>query len=337
MTNTGSFHKATGALYHKSLRALFGLYSSLNVRSDAANTKLYLKLFDSLIKPILLYGCEVWGPHISQPNNIISKFVNKFYRTLLGVPSYTSTMGVHVELGRFPIETNVHSSMLKYWTRLITLPKSNLVSHCYWSLENDPTIADPWLSSVKNVIFSTGQFQLWNNQKDLSEMDQKFIQKQQSYMSQNLLDQFLQHAPAKMESESKLIFFKNAKDTLCLSNYLSKIKSRKTRSLISKLRLGVFPLEIEKGRRRGLAREDRICKLCNSDKVEDEIHFIFECPAFANHRAPHIDSLLQIHPPSRFFDNSQKLNYLFFNENTPNPTLEIAADLLLELTNGRDL
>ena len=75
---------------------MFSLYSALSIHSDERNTKLYLKLFDSLIKPILLYGREVWGPHILQTNNIISKFVNKFYRTLLGVPSYTSTIGVYM-------------------------------------------------------------------------------------------------------------------------------------------------------------------------------------------------------------------------------------------------
>ena len=150
MSNTGSFHTATDALYNKSIRAIFSLYSALYVRSDQTNTKLYFKLFDSLIKPILLYGCEIWGSHISQPNNAISKFVNKFYRILLGVPSYTSTIGVHVELGRFPIETNVYSSMLKYWTRLITIPKSKLVSHCYWSLQGNPNsvTTDLWLKTI---------------------------------------------------------------------------------------------------------------------------------------------------------------------------------------------
>ena len=133
MSNTGSFHKATDALYNKSLRALFSLYSAISIHSDEPNSKLYLKLFDSLIKPILLYGCEVWGPQITKTNNIISKFVNKFYKTVLGVPRYTSTTGIHIELGRFSIDVNVHASMLKYWANLITLPTSRLVSNCYWS------------------------------------------------------------------------------------------------------------------------------------------------------------------------------------------------------------
>ena len=108
MSNTGSFHRATDALYNKSLRALFSLYSAISVHSDEPNTKLYLKLCDSLIKPILLYGSEVWCPQINSPNNKITKFVNKFYKTVLGVPRYTSTTGVHIELGRFSIDVSIH-------------------------------------------------------------------------------------------------------------------------------------------------------------------------------------------------------------------------------------
>ena len=337
MTNTGSFHKATDALYNKSLRALFSLYSALHVRSDKTNTKLYLKLFDSLIKPILLYGCEVWGSQIAQSSNSICKFVNKFYRILLGVPSYTSTVGVHVELGRFPIDTNVYTSMLKYWMRLITLPKSKLVSHCYWSLQNNPNSvdADPWLNSIKNVIFSTGQYQIWNNQSNLGEMGNKFVQKPLAYMCQNIKDQFIQKASTKMETESKLLFFKNAKDTLNLSNYLLKIKNREARVLLSKLRLGVLPLEIEKGRRKGLIKELRICQFCSGSKIEDEVHFLFDCPSFQNIRAHHLNSLNNTIPSLKNFDSHQKLNYLFFNEQTPTKALEIASNLLLELMNTR--
>ena len=339
MTNTGSFHKATDALYNKALRALFSLYSALNVRSDETNTKLYLKLFDSLIKPILLYGCEVWGPQISKSNNNISKFVNKFYRILLGVPGYTSTMGVHVELGRFPIDINVHSSMLKYWTRLITLPESRLVSHCYWSLYNNPDTAksDPWLNSIKNLIFSTGQYYIWNNQSELKIMGKKFTKRPLSYMCQTIKDQFIQQSTTKMESESKLVFFKNSKNTLGVSHYLTTIKNRTHRVLLSKLRLGVLPLEIEIGRRTGVARENRLCKLCNTNKVEDEIHFIFECNALQSYRSPHLDLLSDSLPMFKVFDSKQKLTFLYFNEDAPVKALNTAAELLQILHSARDL
>lgn len=339
MSNTGSFHKATDALYIKSLRALFSLYSAINIRSDTTNAKLYLKLFDSLIKPILLYGCEVWGHHISHQNNTISKFINKFYRILLGVPSHTSTIGTHVELGRFPIEVTVHTYMLKYWARLTTLPENSLAAHCYWTLKNNPSINDPWLTTVKNIISSSGQYYFWNQQNELRNANNSFLRKQLLYISENLKDQFLHQAVTKLDDSSKLVFFKDTKihkNKYSISGYLSKIMNQKTRSLFTKLRLGVLPLEVEIGRRRGLPREERLCKLCNHNAVEDEIHFIFECPALKNQRDPHIALLMRYQPSMCHYDNRRKLSYLFFNEYVSREITDLSANLLLDLYNARE-
>ena len=336
MSNTGSFHRATDTLYSKSLRALFSLYSAISIHSDEPNTKLYLKLFDSLIKPILLYGSEVWGPQINHTNNKIAKFVNKFYKTVLGVPHYTSTTGIHIDLGRYSIDVNVHNSMLKYWARLISLPNTRLVSHCYWTLFHNPNSTDPWVKSVKDMIFSTGQYHVWHNQKDIGELGPKLIKRHISYMSQNLKDQFIQKSSTKMESESKLVHFKSAKETLSLSNYLLRIKNREKRRLLSKLRLGVLPLEVEKGRRSNLHRSDRLCKLCHTEQVEDEIHFLFKCPALQLCRLPFITSIFEIHPQFANQSYLQKMHYLYFNENLPNNILELSANLLFNLNNMRD-
>ena len=45
----------------------------------------------------------------------------------------------------------------------------------------------------------------------------------------------------------------------------------------SKFRCTNHKLPIEKGRFLGIARDDRICNLCNSAKLGDEYHYIFEC------------------------------------------------------------
>ena len=50
-------------------------------------------------------------------------------------------------------------------------------------------------------------------------------------------------------------------------------------SLIFGLRSGTVPLEIELDRFKEIPGERRICQSCNSDRVEDEYHFLFECDA----------------------------------------------------------
>ena len=51
--------------------------------------------------------------------------------------------------------------------------------------------------------------------------------------------------------------------------------NRGYRSILAQLRTGILPLEIEVGRWSSTAVEERICKLCIANVVEDENHFIF--------------------------------------------------------------
>lgn len=332
VTNTGNFQLACKSLYQKSLRALFSLYAAISPKSDVPNSKLLLKLFDCLIKPILLYGAEIWGPHVAQPGNVITKFVNKFYRTLLGVPNHASTAGVHLELGRHPIAVNIYTTMLKYWARLVTLPRSTLVSHCYWSLyNNDSVLSDPWFRTIRNIIYSTGNKKLWDDQVALSSMPFKSLLKSLSPTFKNVKIQYLQFHTDKCGVESRLSIFKKSKETFGISNFISLNTAYYTRSLLAKLRLGVLPLELEKGRRVGLDRDNRFCKICKNNVIEDEAHFIFDCPSFTAIRETYLFKLLNLVPFLSLMNSSAKLNYLYFSEKTPPKALYWAARLLNDL------
>ncbi len=59
LTNNGSFKAAQNNLHEKALRALFKLKSMLSGTTIGAHAS--LKLFDSLVKPVALYGSELWG------------------------------------------------------------------------------------------------------------------------------------------------------------------------------------------------------------------------------------------------------------------------------------
>ena len=349
ISNTGNFAKAMDSLYKKSLRALYSLYSTLNVYSDGNNIQLFLTLFDSLVKPILLYGCEIWGPNaLSTSNNPLNKLVNKFYRTLLGVPKHCSTIGTHVELACFPLSINIKYSMLNYWCRLTTLPKSRLVSHCYWSLLNLKNVNDKWLISIKDIIKSTGQRNfnfLWKSQDALHRINPKSILSCKRQIREMLKNEFLSTAVDEMNSQIKLLYFKDSKTEFTLSRYLSILPTRNSRSLLCKLRLGVFNLEVETGRKvkidqNGakirLERAERVCKLCNSGEVEDETHFLFSCEALSQTRDAFLNPLFLMCPDLSGASHLDKLMYLYFNENLEAQETYLATNLLIQLKNARD-
>ena len=57
---SGSFNQATQNLKHKALKATFKMLSLLSTTTHI-NVKLLTKMFDSMIKPIVTYGSEVWA------------------------------------------------------------------------------------------------------------------------------------------------------------------------------------------------------------------------------------------------------------------------------------
>ena len=54
--------------------------------------------------------------------------------------------------------------------------------------------------------------------------------------------------------------------------------------MLSLLRFGVLKLNMETGRYIKQRREDRICKCCTMQCIENEYHFIMVCPAYRQYR-----------------------------------------------------
>ena len=59
---SGNFKKALKVLRDKALRAYNNLIKKFS-NFENVPIKILLKLFSAMIIPILLYGCEIWGPY----------------------------------------------------------------------------------------------------------------------------------------------------------------------------------------------------------------------------------------------------------------------------------
>ena len=92
----------------------------------------------------------------------------------------------------------------------------------------------------------------------------------------------------KCEQGNKLRTYKKFKIVTGFEKYLDILKNQKQRKLFTKFRLRLHDLEIERGRygTKSLPVNERICKLCNEGKVEDEFHFLIQCP-FTQRKEPH--------------------------------------------------
>ena len=61
------------------------------------------------------------------------------------------------------------------------------------------------------------------------------------------------------------------------SMYLDKLSTRPHRSALAKFRMGTLPIAIETGRYIGKPEPERLCKSCNCNAIESQLHFLFEC------------------------------------------------------------
>ena len=80
-----------------------------------------------------------------------------------------------------------------------------------------------------------------------------------------------------VKKKRKLTYFSNLNGNMEASPHLGCFLSKAKRSLISQIPLGCLPLEVETARFTNTVRHERICKICNSNQVEDELHFLFNC------------------------------------------------------------
>ena len=77
-----------------------------------------ISLFDSLVKPILLYSSDFWGCLHIPKNNPIENMYMTFCKALLGVQKQTSNIGTLLELGAVPIMFYGIKNCLKNWYRI---------------------------------------------------------------------------------------------------------------------------------------------------------------------------------------------------------------------------
>lgn len=80
------------------------------------------------------------------------------------------------------------------------------------------------------------------------------------------------------------------------------------------MRCGTFPLEIEKGRIRNIPVEQRTCKMCDLQTVEDETHFLIQCPKYRDQREKLFDTIRVTFRDISGLADTDKLCELLSNE-----------------------
>jgi len=95
-----------------------------------------------------------------------------------------------------------------------------------------------------------------------------------------------------IRKKPKLRTYATFKENISVESYVKQYYTRDARSLLAQFRLGILPLHIETGRYANLPVENRLCNVCNSGDIEDEIHFLCKCQKYVEERKDLYDYLM---------------------------------------------
>ena len=118
-----------------------------------------IHLFDSLIKPILLYASDFWGCLKLPKHNPLETLHQRFCKELLGVQIHTPNLGVLLEIGRIPLTIYGKKNAAKNWERICVNKKANPI--VLSSYENDQE--NSWANLTKHCFASVGLLDVFLN------------------------------------------------------------------------------------------------------------------------------------------------------------------------------
>ena len=121
--------------------------------------KVLFKIFDTKIKPIILYGSEIWGvKRYEKVDNVHMKFC----KIVLNVGKTTWNFAAIAECGRYPMYVDYHLRAIKYWCKLITSDKERYISKCYSLMfQHDSSGRHNWASDIRILLCSLGFGHVW--------------------------------------------------------------------------------------------------------------------------------------------------------------------------------
>ena len=291
------FKDAVEQISLKATRALFKIRKDTKVVGKLP-FRVSLKLFDSLVMPVLEYGAEIFFRNKESPQ--LEKVQLRFLKMSLSVNSNASSLAVYGDTGRYSLLVRQSSKAIKYWARIVQMKNDSLVKMVYDGLlDLDNAGFSNWCSNIRNCLCDLGYENLWNDQmcddSALSCVKDTLISKFEQDWHQQIYDEV---------KNPKLRTYSKFKCHFGTEPYLLNIIDPKLTKCIAKFRLSCHTLEIEKGRhsKPKIPLESRICKQCNLNEIEDEYHFLMICPKYTLLRQEFFKIRTSMNLPNNFID-----------------------------------
>ena len=304
ISSNGKFNEAIKLLSRKGLGALFSLHRTVDRRFiDPASFNI---LFNSLINPILTYGCQVWLPvspfvrsltsfysSTSSDANLLPLIAKQPFEAvhlrhlkyLLGINRRSCNAAAWGETGSFPLVINCIARCIRYFERLVNLDDSLLVKA---ALKEQVLSNLPWFQGIKGIIDKFDELNSSDYEHNSSPLLNTILLSNlcsHVKVTASLKKVFSDSWKTVLDNSSKLAFYNSVKMDFGWEPYLDSalVQNFNERRSTSRIRCSSHKLNIEVGRYSNTQREDRICDFCkhigvSSPAIEDEEHVLYQCP-----------------------------------------------------------
>ena len=264
----GSVRNGIKNLQERAMKAYFKMKNAM-YESIFRTPRVAFRLFDAILKPILLYASDFWGMRSENVNDspITEQMHTKFCKWLLGVSKRTSNFGVLSETERYPIAIDAQIHCFNNWVRILGRNCNKLLGECI-----DEAIQF-------NLVDYIG-YKSFLERNNISVLEKYIPNLKYKSSTSSMLKKFLntrfeiQCKRARIFSEKQAIFKVIDNQRLYVQDTNLVLRSK-----IAKLRLSDHNLEIERGRYYNVYRDKRICSFCHK-AVEDVGHFLIACKMY---------------------------------------------------------
>jgi hypothetical protein len=274
-------------------KAMWGLWHRMKQMGIVClDTK--LRLLHTLVTSVGEYACQVWGVYFLDASSEymifkspLQKLVLDFLRLSMGASKCTSRWVLLANAGLQPIQVRWAVMCAKHWGKCseqggvaTDVMKSDLD---LFKKGNTSCWSYKFLKCMSDIGL-LGQTPMAVLQRDTSIealMLHRFDERGITEAFASVYAHFHSRGnPREVDSEGlamvKYMEWFYSSTNSHLTTYGSELKLQ----TLNRFRLGCIPLRSNDYKLKHIARSQRVCSICNTNTVEDELHILLECPAY---------------------------------------------------------
>ena len=252
-----------------------------------------------------------------------------FSKHFLGVRKQTNTDGVLLEMGMIPLYLYAIKSATKNWER-IQQGKANTLLNISNKYSREQHL--PWAWNIQHIFSTSGMLREY--QQKINETEERRYGPISNKLFKKLVEMFHESTLNAIQTSSKMKTLALLKSTPGMEPYLRLVSNSKHRTALTRLRLSAHRLEIETGRYTipKTEAENRYCAHCKFEghtAVEDEIHFLINCPM--------LDKLREDMLPPQILKNENMSDVCKFVEIMTNYDIKMTAKFVFLAFKEREI